>query len=756
MSQRLEEQKITQVLEQNYMPYVMSVIMSRAIPEIDGFKPAHRKLLYTMYKMNLLGENRTKSANVVGQTMKLNPHGDQAIYATMVRMSRGYDALLHPYVDSKGNFGKHTSRDMACAASRYTEVRLAPICKELFKDIEKNTVSFVDNYDGKLKEPVLLPVRFPNVLIHANKGIAVGMASSICSFNLKEVCNLTKAYLKDEAVLIKDYLKGPDFSTGGYLIREEASLDKIYETGKGSFYLQAVYAYNKEDHALEITEIPYTTTVEAIMDKILQLIQSGKIKEIQDMRDETDLKGLKLTIDLKRGVEPEKFMTKLFTMTPLRDSFSCNFNILVGGNPKVMGIKEILWEWVKFRLDCLKNYLGFMVEQKERALHLLLGLDRVLLDIDKAIQIIRDTEDDQGVVSNLMAAFHIDEVQAEFVADIKLRNLNKKYLLDKTKEIVGLRDDIDEMKYQMQSEKALKRIISNELDEVSKKYGVERKTQILENEVVETYREESHIEKYNLKVFVTEHGYIKKIPLVSLRTANSQKLKEEDEILFELNGDNHSELLCFTDKQNVYKIWAHELPDHKASSLGEYAANVFDMAEDERILFAHLAGHYEGWFIFVYENGKVAKVPVASYNTKSNRKKLVNGFCADAKPVYIQYVEEDRLLLMERMVKGNVDKTLVVSTGFISEKVSRSTKGIQVLRLKKGASIKRAFLVNEEDRAKVEGFISETIPSAGQSGQVFDVEERKQLDLFGMTGEKEEIQDFSEEEDRIQIQREEE
>lgn len=748
----VEEQRITEVLEENYMPYVMSVIMSRAIPEIDGFKPAHRKLLYTMYKMNLLGESRTKSANVVGQTMKLNPHGDQAIYATMVRMSRGYDALLHPYVDSKGNFGKHTSRDMACAASRYTEVRLSPICKELFRDIDKNTVTFVDNYDGKLKEPRLLPTSFPNVLIHANKGIAVGMASSICSFNLEEVCHLTKAYLKDESVQVEDFITGPDFSTGGYLIKDQEQLRRIYKTGRGSFFLQAVYTYNPKDNAIEITEIPYTTTVEAIMDKILQQIQGGKIKEIQDMRDETDLKGLKLTLDLKRGTDPEKLIQKLFATTPLRDSFSCNFNVLVDGKPKVLGIKPILREWVLFRTQCLQNYLGYMVEQKEKKLHLLLGLDRVLLDIDRAIRIIRETESDDLVISNLMGSFHIDQIQAEFVADIKLRNLNRQYLLEKTKEIVSLRDDIDDMKFKMQSDRALKRMISEDLDEVLKKYAAPRKTRILDQVEVVQYQEDKEIDNYNLKIFVTEHGYIKKIPLVSLRTANNHKLKEEDEIMFEMDGENKSEFFCFTNKQNVYKIWAYELKDEKASSLGQYAQNVFDMEEDEQIVFAHLTQDYKGHFLFVYENGKVAKVPVESYQTKSNRRKLVNGFHGNSPLIQAYFLPETRYLLLERWYKKEPERTLVVSTDLISEKTTRSTQGIQVIRLKKNSHIGEVALL-EQSEETIGEFLAEVIPSAGQAGTLFRETEKSQLDLFDLSQEEKEEQEepYEEESEEMQI-----
>ena len=728
---KVEEQKITKVLEENYMPYAMSVIMSRALPEIDGFKPAHRKLLYTMYKMKLINGNRTKSANVVGQTMKLNPHGDQAIYATMVRMTRGYDALLHPYVNSKGNFGKHTSRDMAYAASRYTEVKLSDICQEIFRDIDKHTVDFVDNYDGRLKEPRLLPTSFPNILVHANKGIAVGMANSMCSFNLKEVCELTKAYMKNEDCDVFDYLNGPDFSTGGYVIKNDDDFKKVYDTGRGSFKLQAKYTYNKEDNAIEITEIPYTTSVEAVMDKILQLIQSGKVKDIQDMRDETDLKGLKLTIDLKKNVNSEKFMKKMFAWTPLRDNFTCNFNVLIKNKPRVMGIKGILKEWIEFRIECLKKYLGYMIGQKEKKLHLLLGLDRVLLDIDKAIKIIRDTESDDKVVPNLMQAFHIDEVQAEYVADIKLRNLNRQYLLEKTKEIVSLRDEIDDMQFKKQSEKAMKRMISKDLDYVIKKYARDRKTKILEN-VDLNFTETQTIENYKLKIFVTEHGYIKKIPLTSLRAYSNHKLKEDDEIRFEHESDNHSELLCFTSNRNVYKIKIYELKDDKASSLGQYVANVFDLEDDEQIVFTHVTKKYDGKLLFCYNNGKIAKVPVNVYQTKSNRKKLVRGFSDKAEIISVAFISDEKWIMLERTFKDEVDRTLVVSTEIIPEKTTRTTQGIQVMRLRKNAIVSRMCIIEENNLDQVKKYLSKSIPVAGHAGSIEEDFSKNQLNFFDM------------------------
>ncbi len=691
----------------------MSVIVSRALPEIDGFKPSHRKLLYTMYKMGLLKGARTKSANVVGQTMKLNPHGDMAIYETMVRLTKGHDALLHSYVDSKGNFGKVSSRDMKYAASRYTEVKLAKICQELFRNIEKNTVDFVDNYDGQLKEPLLLPTTFPNVLVNANKGIAVGMASSIASFNLAEVAAYTIAVLKGENVNPLDIIKAPDFSTGGYLIYDRAALESIYQNGTGSVRLRAKYTIDTKNKLIEIHEIPYSTTVEAIIDKIIDAIKAGKIKEISDVRDETDLSGLKITIDLKRGVDAEVLMQKLFKITPLEDSFSCNFNILIDGKPKVLGIATIIDEWIKYRLNCIQRQLNYELNVLESRLHLLLALKKVLLDIDLAIKIIRDTDDDAGVVPNLMQAFAIDEKQAEFVAEIKLRHLNKNYLLNKIAEIEELEKNIAKNQKLLSSEKALKGLIIEDLERVSKEFGQERKTEILEEHVAVTLAEEDLVEDYNLKLFLTEHGYFKKISLTSLRAYSEHKTKDDDKIVQEVEATNLSEILFFTDKQNVYKIKAYEITDHKASELGAYLQNILDLEADEKVLYFHATTDYSGHLLFAYQNGKMAKVPLSSYEMKQNRKKLLKAYSDKAPLLSIEFCQQDREVFICRTDKAGEKTLLVFNSALVPEKVTKSTQGIQVIRLKKGAFASSAGAVEKLNMADYSKFVVDSVPMAG-------------------------------------------
>ncbi len=704
--------KISVTLEENYMPYVMSVIVSRAIPEIDGFKPAHRKLLYTMYKMGLLKGGRTKSANVVGQTMKLNPHGDAAIYETMVRLTRGHNALLHAYVDSKGNFGKSSSRDMKYAASRYTEVKLEKICLELFKNIDRDTVDFVDNYDGTIKEPTLLPTTFPNVLVNANKGIAVGMASSIASFNLAEVCRLTIAMLQGEDVVVSDYLNGPDFSTGGYLLRDETALKSIYETGQGSVKLRCKYQYDKANKLIEITEIPYTTTVEAIIDKIVDLIKRGKIKEISDVRDETDLKGLKITLDLKRASDPDLLMQKLYATTPLEDSFVCNFNVLIKGKPVVLGVLPLLNEWIKYRLECLVRQLNYDLTGLNKKLHLLLALHKVLLDIDLAIKIIRNSDEDAVVIPNLMAAFAIDEVQANYVAEIKLRNLNKKYLINRIAEIESLKAQIVDIEKTLKSKKRQKLLICKELGHIVDSYGAPRKTIVIQDSAVDI-KQENLIEDYNLKLFLTEHGYFKKISLTSLRAYSEQKTKEDDAVMQELEATNLSEVLLFTDKHNVYKLRAYEVKDHKASELGSYLPNIVEMEDGEQVVFMHALIDYKGWFVFAFDNGKVAKVPVGSYQTKNNRKKLLNAYGDKAQLVNMHWIAEDGDFIAVR-TDGNGEKTIVLfNSALVGEKVTRNTQGVQVVRLKRNSQMSSLLPAEQLSLRKQQSYRTEVIPVSG-------------------------------------------
>jgi len=719
------KQKIVDTLEKNYMPYAMSVIVSRAIPEIDGFKPSHRKLLYTMYKMGLLTGNRTKSANVVGQTMKLNPHGDMAIYETLVRMTKGNASLLHPYIDSKGNFGKQYSRYMQFAAARYTEVKLDKICEELFRDIEKDTVDFIDNYDGTLKEPVLFPATFPSILVNSNQGIAVGMASNICSFNLSEVCETTIQYIKDRNVDITQYLKAPDMPSGGQLIYNKKEVSEIYNTGRGSFKLRAKYRFDKKNSCIEIYEIPYTTSTEAIIDSIVQLVKSGKIKEITDVRDETDLEGLKITLDIRKSADPDAIIKKLFKLTPLQDSFSCNFNILINGKPRVMGIKEILDEWLKFRVNCIKRQTLYDINKKSEKLHLLLGLQKILLDIDKAIKIIRNTEHEQDVVPNLMKGFGIDQVQAEFIAEIKLRNLNREYILNRVSEIESLQNEIDELKSVYESEKKINKIIIKQLGDVAKKYGQPRRTEIIEEEDIEEITEEHLIEDYNLKLFLSEQGYLKKIPLTSLRANPEQKLKDDDVLIQEVETHNKADLLLFSNKQDVYKLRIYEINDSKASSLGEYLPNLLQLDEEEKIIYLVATDNYRGFMLFSFENGKIAKVDLASYATKTNRKKLANAYSGLSPLVSIMFLEDDT----ELVAYSSINKVLIFNTLNISLKTTRDTQGIQVLKSKKGSILTAVKRIEESGIKDLDYYRTKNIPAVGCYLKDEDSED-KQIELF--------------------------
>ena len=704
------EQAISETLELNYMPYAMSVIVSRAIPEIDGFKPSHRKLLYTMYKMGLLTGGRTKSANIVGQTMRLNPHGDAAIYETMVRLAKGNETLLHPFVDSKGNFGKVYSRDMAYAAARYTEAKLDPICAEVFKDIDSDTVDMVDNYDATMKEPSLLPTTFPNVLVSANQGIAVGMASNICSFNLKEVCDTAIALMKNPDHDILETLPGPDFSTGAELLFDEAATREIYSTGRGSFRLRAKWHYVKEGNLIEITEIPYTTATEVIMDKVAELIKAGKIREIADMRDETDLGGLKLTIDLKRGVDPDKLMQKLFRMTTLQDSFPCNFNILIAGMPRVMGVGEILDEWTAWRTDCIKRRLFFQIGKKEEKLHLLKGLERILLDIDKAIRVIRETEMDSEVVPNLMIEFGIDEIQANFVAEIKLRNINKEYILKQTKAISQLEQEIADMRATLESPRKLKNVIISELQEVSRKYGQPRKTEILYNvSEAAAEDEEEPVPDYPVTVFLSKEGYLKKITAQSLRMSGEQKFKEGDSLSFTRETTNRAEFLVFTDQFQCYKSRLSDFDDGKASLLGDYLPQKLGFEPGENLVSLQFCGDYKGFVLFFFENGKAAKVPLSAYETKTNRKKLTGAYSDKSPLVAAMVLEEDAQIALY----SSDGRAAVFSTAQLLPKTTRNTQGVAVMTLKKKAVLRDARLLEESGIANPGRYRTKTIPSAG-------------------------------------------
>ena len=717
------EQPITETLETNYMPYAMSVIVSRAIPEIDGFKPSHRKLLYTMYKMGLLNGGRTKSANIVGQTKQLNPHGDSAIYETMVRLARGNETLLHPFVDSKGNFGKVYSRDMAYAASRYTEAKLDSICTELFKDIDSDTEDMVDNYDASMKEPALLPTTFPNVLVSANQGIAVGMASNICSFNLREVCRTAIALMKDPEHDILQTLPGPDFSTGGQLLFDEAATREIYSTGRGSFKLRAKWQYVKSGNLIEITEIPYTTATEIIIDKVSELIKAGKIKEIADMRDETDLGGLKLTIDLRRGVDPEQLMQKLFRLTPLQDSFPCNFNILIAGMPRVMGIGEILEEWTAWRMECIKRRLFYQIGKKEDRLHLLKGLERILLDIDKAIATIRETEQDSEVIPNLMIEFGIDEIQANYVAEIKLRNINKEYILKQTRAISELEEEIQKLRGILNSNKKLQNVIISELEQVMDKFGQERKTEIIYNvtEIAEQVEEEV-VPDYPVTVFVSREGYMKKITPQSLRMSGEQKFKEGDTLAFSKATTNRDDILVFTDKFQCYKARLSDFEDGKASLLGDYLPQKLGMEPEEKVIQVVLAGEYKGFILFFFENGKVARVPLSAYETKTNRRKLTGAYSDKSVLVKAMALDTDT----QMAVYSSDGRAAIFTTAQLLPKTTRNTQGVAVLTLKKKAVLTDAVLLEESGIVNQSRYRTKTIPSAGALLKSEDSVEKQQ------------------------------
>jgi len=690
------------------MPYAMSVIVSRAIPEIDGFKPAHRKLLYTMYKMGLLSSGRRiKSADIVGQTMRLNPHGDGPIYETMVRLTRGNDALLHPLIDSKGNFGKQFSRDMAYAASRYTEAKLDDICRDIFRDIDKNVVDMVDNYNATMLEPVLLPTAFPNLLVTPNQGIAVGMASTVCSFNLREVCETTIKLLKNPAHEVGTTLLAPDFSTGGELIFNPDEMANIYATGRGSFKVRARYRHDEKNSCIEIFEIPYTTTIEAIMDKIAALVKAGKIRDVSDVRDETDLQGLKITIDIKKSTDVNLLMQRLFQLTPLRESFNCNFNFLIDGRPRVMGVAEILTEWVQFRISCIKRQLAFDIAKKSEKLHLLEGLAKIIMDIDRAIKIIRETPKEADVVPNLMQGFSITNPQAEFIAEIKLRHINREYLQNRISEREAIQKELEELKSTHDSDEKIRSVISVQLKEIAKKYGAPRRTEIVAAEDEPVLVAETFIEDYNLKLFLTGQNYIKKIPLVSLRSADTQYLKDEDFIAQEVEATNRDELLLFTNQHNVYKTRVHELPDCKASALGEYLTNILDMAEGERVLYLALAKEYGGFMLFGFANGKVAKVQFSAYATKTNRKKLVNAY-SDKSPLVDMYhvTEEIDLYLM----RGN-DKAMVVNSALVPLNSSKASGGVSVFSLRKNTHLTQMRPATEADSPDY--YRTDKIPTAG-------------------------------------------
>ena len=719
------EQPICQTLEQNYMPYAMSVIVSRAIPEIDGFKPSHRKLLYTMYKMGLLTGARTKSANIVGQTMRLNPHGDQAIYETMVRLARGNETLLHPFVDSKGNFGKVYSRDMAYAASRYTEAKLDPICAELFRDIDADTVDFVDNYDGSMKEPTLLPTTFPNVLVSANMGIAVGMASNICSFNLQDVCRTAIALIKNPDADLLDTLPAPDFPTGGEILYDASEMLQIYNTGRGTFRLRARWRYLKEGNMIEIYEIPYTTATEIIMDKVAELIKAGKIREIADMRDETDLNGLKLTIDLKRGAEPEKLMQKLFKTTTLQDSFGCNFNILVGGMPRVMGVREIFEEWTAWRCECVKRRVYHQLQKKKDKLHLLKGLGKILLDIDKAIRIIRETELDAEVIPNLMIGFGIDQVQAEYVAEIKLRNINKEFLLNRLQETDSLEKEIEELEDLLGSDKKIKAVICKELEAVSAKYGQPRKTLLIFDHEQEE-PDEPDVPDYPVTVFISREGYFKKITPQSLRMSGEQKFKEGDSLLLSRETTNAAELLVFTDRCQVYKTRLSDFDDGKASILGDYLPGKLGFDEGESFFAAIFPGDYTGNLLFVFENGKCAKVELSGYATKTNRRKLTGAY-SDKSPLVavLELPQEQELALY-----ASDGRTLIFSTALLAAKTTRATQGVAVMALKKNAKIVRVQALSDSAIGNQARYRAKSLPAAGALLRQEDTEETQiSLDL---------------------------
>lgn len=703
------EQNIDSTIRENYMPYAMSVILSRAIPEIDGFKPSHRKLLYTMYKMGLLNGARTKSANIVGATMKLNPHGDLAIYDTMVRLSRGYEALLHPYVDSKGNFGKFYSRDMAWAASRYTEAKLDKICNELFRDIDKDTVDFVDNYDNTMKEPSLLPVAFPSVLVNTNTGIAVGMASNICSFNLKEICETTAALIRDPNHDVMQTLPAPDFIGGCQIIYDENALRQVYETGKGGIKLRARYRYDKSANCIDVLSIPSTTTCEVIIEKIIDLVKAGKIKDIADVRDETGIDGLKITIDLKRGVDPDRLMAKLYRFTTLEDSFSCNFNVLIGGVPRVLGVKALLEEWIAFRIECVRRRTYFDRNKKAEKLHLLKGLEAILLDIDKAVKIVRETDEEAEVVPNLMIGFGIDEVQAEYVAEIKLRHLNREYILKRTAEIEALEKEIAELDEILKSKTRIKTIIVKELKEIAEKYGQPRKSIIIYEDTVSYTEEKDDVPDYPVNLFFTKEGYFKKITPQSLRMSSNHKLKDGDEIVQTCEFSNNGELLFFTDKCQVYKAKAADFTDTKASALGEYVPAKLGMDEGENAVYMVATKDYKGILLFAFENGKLAKVPLEAYQTKTNRKKLTGAYSDKSPLAGMVFFTEDK----EFLLKASSGRMLLIHSGAINLKTTRSTQGVAVMKLKKGHRLFEISEYVEGTFAKPQRYRTKTLPTLG-------------------------------------------
>ena len=712
------EEEVGETLRKNYMPYAMSVILSRAIPEIDGFKPSHRKLLYTMYTMGLLTSGRTKSSNIVGQTMKLNPHGDAAIYDTMVRLSRGYEALLHPYVDSKGNFGKFYSRDMAWAASRYTEAKLDPLCRELFQDIDKDTVDFVDNFDSTMQEPTLLPATFPTILVNANTGIAVGMASNICPFNLQEVCRTAIALIRDPQADLFETLQAPDFPGGGQLIFDRAQMEKIYNTGRGSFRVRSRWTYDKAAGCIDITQIPPSTSVEIIVEKVVDLVRQNKVKEIADIRDETDLEGLKITIDLKRGTDPEKLMQKLFKLTTLEDSFACNFNVLIAGAPKVLGVRELLEEWTAFRIECVRRRTYFDLQKKKEKLHLLQGLQAILLDIDKAIRIVRETEEEAEVVPNLMIGFGIDEVQAEYVAEIKLRHLNREYILKRTAELEDLERAIAQLEGILGSKSKVKNLIIKELEAVAQKYGQPRRTRILFADEIQEEAVVEEVPDYPVRLFFTQEGYFKKITPQSLRMSGEQKLKEGDQIAQEMDAQNGDELLFFSDKCQVYKVKAWEFEDTKASVLGDYIPAKLQMEEGENALYLVDAKDFSGFVLFVFENGKAAKVELSAYQTKTNRKKLLNAYSDKSPLAAVLYLPEDR----EVMLTASSGRMLLFHTGVIAPKATKNTQGVQAMNLKKGqrvigAKFFQEGMVQNPNRYKKNLPALGALPEAGDAGE---------------------------------------
>lgn len=718
------EQHITDTLEVNYMPYAMSVIMSRAIPEIDGFKPSHRKLLYTMYKMGLLQGGTIKSANIVGRTMQLNPHGDAAIYETMIRLARGNESLLHPYVESKGNFGKSYSKNMQYAASRYTEAKLAPISAELFRDIDKDTVDFVPNYDNTMTEPTLLPVTFPSVLVNANMGIAVGMASNICSFNLKEICDTTVALIKDPDADITETLKAPDFIGGGQILYDEDKMNEIFRTGRGSFKIRAKYSYDKKNNCIDIYEIPATTTTEAIIDKIVELAKGGKAKEISDIRDETDKKGLKITIDLKRGTDADKLMKKLYKMTPLEDSFGCNFNVLIAGTPRVLGVRELLLEWIAFRTECVNRRVFFDLSKAKDRLHLLEGLQKILLDIDKAIRIIRSTDEESEVVPNLMIGFGIDKIQADYVAEIKLRHLNREYILKKTEDIEKLRAEIEDMEDILASRSRVKKIIVNELSDVVKNYDKPRRSEIIYTSDIDDESEpDEEIPNYPVTLFFTKEGYFKKITPQSLRMSGEQKLKENDEIIETVEAANNTELLFFTDKCRVYKAKAADFDDSKASVLGDYVASKLEMEPDENAVYMAVTTDYKGFMLFFFENGKLAKIDLSVYETKTNRKKLIKAYCEKFPVVNMFCVTEDK----EYVMKSTSGRILLLNTGAIAVKTTKDSMGVSVMTLKKGHRVSSVKEYTDGEFVKPARYRTRTLPAAGATLSADDVGEQLTL-----------------------------